>query len=263
MANPPLPSSAALAYVLRLGDAALVHGQRLAEWCGHAPVLEEDIALANIALDHIGQARALLSLAGELEGQGRDEDALAYQRREPEFFNPTLLELPNTPPGNPEPCFARAVLRTYLWSSFASLLWRALSSSSQPTLAGIAAKALKESRYHARHSGDWVLRLGDGSEESHRRMQAALDALWPYTAELFTTDVVDAQAAASGLGPAWADLRGAWLAEVEPLLREATLGLPPDTPFLSTGKLGRHSEHLGRLLAEMQSLARAFPAAVW
>jgi ring-1,2-phenylacetyl-CoA epoxidase subunit PaaC len=254
---------ATLTYVLRLGDACLVHGQRLAEWCGQAPVLEEDIALANIALDHIGQARSLLSLAGQLEGLGRDEDALAYLRREPEFLNPTLLELPHAAPGSVEPCFARTVLRCYLWSSFAVLLWQGATGSTLPALAGIAGKAVKEVRYHARHSSDWVLRLGDGTAESHARMQAALDSLWPYVAELFAADAVDAAVEASGTGPAWASLHGAWLAEVEPLLREATLVRPPDTPFLSTGKLGRHSEHLGHLLAEMQSLARAFPEGVW
>ena len=255
--------TATLPYVLRLGDACLVHGQRLAEWCGQAPVLEEDIALANIALDHIGQARSLLTLAGQLEGRGRDEDALAYLRGEPEFLNPTLLELPHAAPGSAEPCFGRTVLRCYLWASFATLLWEALTRSTQAELAAIAGKALKEVRYHARHSGDWVLRLGDGTADSHQRLQAALDSLWPYTHELFSADVIDTEAAARGTGPAWASLRGAWLAEVEPLLREATLVLPPDTPFLSTGKLGRHSEHLGRLLAEMQSLARAFPGGVW
>lgn len=252
-----------LAYLLRIGDACLIHGQRLAEWTGHAPVLEEDIALANIALDHIGQARALLTLAGTREGRGRDEDALAYHRNEPEFLNPTLLELPNTPPGDPVPCFGRAVMRSLFWSAFACALWRGLAGSRDATLAGIAAKALKESRYHLAHSGDWVVRLGDGSEESHRRMQAALDALWPYTTELFAADAVDAAASASGLGPSWHTLRSAWDASVQPVLDAATLRVPPDTPFRSSGKQGRHSEHMGPLLAEMQSLARAFPGAVW
>jgi ring-1,2-phenylacetyl-CoA epoxidase subunit PaaC len=272
--TPPAPSAAhaapataaspaTLAYLLRLGDACLIHGQRLAEWCGHAPVLEEDIALANIALDHIGQARALLTLAGTLEGRGRDEDALAYQRIEPEFLNPTLLELPHAPPGSTEPCFGRTLVRAALWSAFATPLWQALTGSNDPTLAGIAAKAVKESRYHQRHAGDWVVRLGDGSDESHRRMQAALDALWPYTAELFDADAVDAAAEASGLGPSWARLEDAWRAELEPLFARATLVLPPPTPFRSHGKQGRHSEHMGHLLAEMQSLARAYPGAVW
>ncbi len=257
------PAQADARYVLRLGDAMLIHGQRLAEWCGHAPVLEEDIALANIALDHIGQARALLALAGELEGRGRDEDALAYQRRDPEFLNPTLLELPHAPPGSSEACFARTMLRSWLWSSFAVLLWQALTDSNQPTLAGIAGKAVKECSYHRRHCGDWVIRLGDGSDESHARMQAALDDLWPYTAEWFTPDEIDQQAAESGLGTPWATLRAPWLAGVEPTLLQATLQIPPAGAFLSTGRLGRHSEHLGLLLAEMQSLARAYPGATW
>ncbi len=260
-AGTPAPIDAR--YVLRLGDAMLIHGQRLAEWCGHAPVLEEDIALANIALDHIGQARALLSLAGELEGRGRDEDALAYQRRDADFLNPTLLELPHSQPGDSEPCFARTMLRTWLWSSFAVLLWQSLKASNHPTLAGIAAKALKECNYHRRHSGDWVLRLGDGSDESHTRMQAALDDMWPYTAEWYAADDTDDQAGASGFGTAWASLRVEWLASVEPTLLLATLQIPKPSAFLSTGKIGRHSEHLGRLLADMQSLARAFPGATW
>lgn len=249
--------------LLRLGDACLVHGQRLAEWTGHAPVLEEDIALANIALDHIGQARALLTLAGQLEGQGRDEDALAFGRRDPEFLNPTLLELPHQPPGEAEPCFARTMLRVFLWSSYANLVWRGWSASTHPALAGIAAKALKECRYHAEHSAGWVVRLGDGTTLSHQKAQAALDALWPYTAELFAADDLDRAAAACGFGPDPAGLRPAWLDAVDPVLREATLQQPPDTPFLSHGRHGRHSEHLGRLLAEMQALPRAFPGAVW
>lgn len=250
-------------YLLRLADACLVHGQRLAEWCGHAPILEEDIALANIALDHIGQARMLLTLAGQVEGRGRDEDALAYLRREAEFFNPTLLELPHAAAGSNEPCFARTMLRCHLWAGLACLLWRALERSANQALAGIAAKAVKESRYHQRHSGDWVLRLGDGSAESHRRMQAAVDSMWPYTAEWFTVDAVDESAAASGLGPAWSSLHAEWAAIVEPLLRQATLAVPVGSAFLSAGKSGRHSEHLGRLLADMQSVARAYPGAVW
>jgi ring-1,2-phenylacetyl-CoA epoxidase subunit PaaC len=243
-------------YVLRLGDACLVHGQRLAEWCGHAPVLEEDIALANIALDHIGQARALLTHAGALEGRGRDEDALAYQRSEREYRNVTMLELPN---GD----FARTVLRGFLWASFMKVICTALASSSDAQLAAIAAKCLKEVRYHQEHLGDWIVRLGDGTDESHRRSAEALALLWPYTAEWFEDDAVDRAAAADGFGPAWSTLKSAWLAEVEPKLAEATLTPTADTPFRSTGKQGRHSEHMGYLLAEMQSLQRAFPGAVW
>src|SRR6185369_13762298 len=179
-----------LEYILRPADSALILGQRLAEWCGHAPVLEEDIALANIALDHIGQARALLTLAGTLEGRGRDEDTLAFLRSEREYCNVTMLELPN---GD----FACTVLRIFLWSSFMKLLCGALQSSREERLAAIAAKALKEVRYHQQHSGDWVVRLGDGSAESTRRMGEALALLWPYAAEWFDDDEVDTQAQAS------------------------------------------------------------------
>lgn len=247
---------AKLDYVLRIADACLIHGQRLSEWCGHAPVLEEDIALTNVALDHIGQARSLLTLAGELEGRGRDEDALAFLRTEREYRNVTMLELPN---GD----FARTVLRAFLWASFMKVLCRALASSSDARLAAIAAKSLKEVRYHQQHTGDWVVRLGDGTEESARRMAGALALLWPYTAEWFADDEVDRQAQAGGLGPAWSTLREAWLAEVQPVFAEANLVPLADTPFRTTGKLGRHSEHMGFLLAEMQSLPRAFPGATW
>ncbi|MFZ2652656.1 MAG: 1,2-phenylacetyl-CoA epoxidase subunit PaaC [Burkholderiaceae bacterium] len=243
-------------YVLRIADSSLVHGQRLAAWCGHAPVLEEDIALANIALDHIGQARALLTLAGEMEGQGRDEDALAYLRPEREYFNVTMLELPN---GD----FARTLLRGFLWSALLAVLWPALETSSQTQLAAIAAKCAKETRYHRRHCADWVRRLGDGTEESQRRISKALSELWPYTAEWFSDDPIDAQAAAQGLGPAWSTLQAAWLAGVAPVLREAGLALPEPSAFRSSGKAGRHSEHMGYLLAEMQAVQRAFPGAVW
>jgi ring-1,2-phenylacetyl-CoA epoxidase subunit PaaC len=252
----------AVDYVLRIADSCLIHGQRLAEWCGHAPVLEEDIALTNIALDHIGQARMGLTLAGQLEtaesaeGAGRDEDALAYLRMERDFRNVTMLELPN---GD----FARTLLRCFLWSCFMRVLWAALAGSGNSQLAAIATKCLKETRYHQRHSADWVVRLGDGSDESRRRMEKALADLWPYTAEWFAADDVDAAAAASRFGPSWNSLKPAWLDEVLPVLNEAQLAAPPDTPFLSTGKRGAHSEHMGFLLAEMQSLARGFPGAVW
>ena len=246
----------AVAYVLRIADACLIHGQRLAEWCGHAPVLEEDIALTNIALDHIGQARMGLSLAGQLEGRGRDEDALAFLRQERDYRNVTMLELPN---GD----FARTLLRCFLWSGFMELLWAGLADSSDRQLAAIAAKSLKETRYHQRHTADWVVRLGDGTDESHRRIDQALRDLWPYTAEWFAPDEVDAAAVASGLGPSWADLKPAWLAKAAAVLGEAGLAAPPNSAFLSSGKRGGHSEHMGFLLAEMQALPRSFPGAVW
>ena len=243
-------------YILRIADSCLVHGQRLALWCGHAPVLEEDIALTNIALDHIGQARALLTLAGTLEGRGRDEDALAYQRDERDYVNVTLLELPR---GD----FAHTMLRAHWWAAFLGALWAQLGSSSNAVLGQIAAKCAKETRYHERHCADWVRRLGDGTDESHRRLAAALAELWPFTAEWFVDDAVDTHAVRSGLGPAWSSLAAAWKAVTEPVLRDARLTLPAATPFCSSGKAGRHSEHMGYLLAEMQALPRAFPGAVW
>ena len=243
-------------YVLRIADACLIHGQRLGEWCGHAPIVEEDIALTNVALDHIGQARALLTLAGELEGRGRDEDALAFLRQEREYRNPTMLELPN---GD----FARTVLRVFLWASFMKVLCKALATSTNAQLSAIAAKSRKEVRYHQQHSGDWVVRLGDGTEESARRMSEALALLWPYAAEWFADDDIDRAAQASGLGPAWSTLESDWMAELQPVFEAAKLSPLADTPFRTTGKLGRHSEHMGYLLAEMQTLPRAFPGAVW
>jgi ring-1,2-phenylacetyl-CoA epoxidase subunit PaaC len=246
----------AVVYVLRIADSCLVHGQRLAEWCGHAPVLEEDIALTNIALDHIGQARLTLTLAGQLEGQGRDEDALAFLRLEREYRNVAMLELPN---GD----FARTVLRCFLWSSFLAVLWAALTDSGEDQLAAIATKSLKETRYHERHTGDWVVRLGDGTDESHHRISQALADLWPYTAEWFAADDVDAAAAATRLGPSWDQLKLAWMNKVLPVLGEAQLAVPPDSPFVSSGKRGVHTEHMGYLLAEMQALPRSFPGARW
>lgn len=245
-----------LDYVLRIADACLIHGQRLGEWCGHAPIIEEDIALTNVALDHIGQARALLTLAGEIEGRGRGEDALAFLRDERDYRNVTMLELPN---GD----FARTVLRVFLWASFMKVLCKALATSSNAQLAAIAAKTLKEVRYHQQHSGDWVVRLGDGTEESARRMQDALNLLWPYAAEWFADDATDAQAQASGLGPSWSTLKDAWLAELQPVFAAANRTPLADTPFRSTGKRGVHSEHMGFLLAEMQTLPRSFPGAAW
>ena len=253
-------------YVLRLADNALVLGQRLAEWCGHGPVLEEDIAAANVALDLIGQARLLLAHAGKLEGKGRDEDQLAFLREAPDFRNATLLELPNSGVASARAAagdYAVAIVRNLLFSAYQVELWQALSKSTDGELAAIAAKSLKESRYHLRHAADWAIRLGDGTDESHARTQAALDALWPYTHELSETDPVEAAVARHGIGVESANLRQGWHDTVAAVLAEATLALPPDTAFRSTGKLGRHSEHLGFLLAEMQSLHRQHPGATW
>ena len=253
-------------YVLRLGDSALVLGQRLAEWCGHGPALEEDIAMTNVALDLVGQARLLLAHAGKVEGKGRDEDQLAFLRDVPEFRNATLAELPSSGVASARAAsgdYAIAILRNLLFSAYQCELWRALSGSADGELAAIAAKSLKESRYHLRHAADWTIRFGDGTDESHRRAQAALDGLWPYTHELFEPDPVEAAVARHGIGVESATLRQGWLDVVAAVVAEATLRLPPDTAFRSTGKLGLHSEHLGYLLTEMQSLHRQHPGATW
>ena len=245
-----------LDYVLRIADTALILGQRLSEWCGHGPVIEEDIALTNIALDLVGQARLLLTHAGALEGQGRDEDQLAFLRREPEFRNLTIVELPN---GD----FGQTILRNFLVAAWQRELYQALAKSSDAELAAIAAKSLKETRYHLQHAADWVIRLGDGTEESHRRLQAAVDVLWPYTAEFFSATPADDVVVATSVGPAWSSLEPAWTAAVTPVLEVATLKIPARTPFLTRGKLGMHSEHLGHLLPEMQYLQRAYPGGTW
>lgn len=258
--------NAQVRYVLRLADTCLIWSHRLSEWCGHAPVLEEDMALANHALDLLGQARALLTHAGRLEGQDFDEDQLAYLRDERDFVNVTLAELPNSGtaaagvgPGD----FAFTVLRNFVLSSWALLIWQHLATSHDEELAAIAGKAVKEARYHREHAADWVVRLGDGTEASAQRMQAALDHLWPYTNELFDGDEVDRAAAASRLGPDWASLREAWLADVEAVFAEAKLPLPPKSGYRSEAKRGHHSEHMGRLLAEMQVLQRSHPGGRW
>ena len=246
----------AVQYLLRIGDTALILAQRLGEWTGHAPVLEEDIALANMALDLIGQCRAVLTHAGALEGAGHDEDQLAFLRDERDFLNPTVVELPR---GD----FAITVLRNFALATFLKLLWERLLGSSDAELAGIAGKALKEARYHQQHAGDWVLRLGGGTDESGRHLRAAVDALWPYIPELFEADEIDDYARAVGLGPRWSELADDWQAEVLPVLDEAGVAPPAPRAFRSTGKRGVHSEHMGYILAEMQHLQRSHPGGVW
>lgn len=243
-------------YLLRIGDTALVLGQRIAEWCGHAPVLEEDIALTNMALDLIGQARAVLTHAGQVDGRGHDEDQLAFLRDERDYRNLTLAELPRAD-------FATTVVRNAIVSTFLKLLWEKLADSSDAELAAIAGKAVKEARYHQQHAADWVARLGDGTDESRRRMQQALAALWIYTPELFSADGVDDFAQASRLGPRWSELKEPWLAEMTAILAEADLAVPGEQPFVSTGKQGVHTEHMGHMLAELQYLQRAYPGGVW
>jgi len=251
----PAGEEAFFEYLLRLGDDRLVLGHRLSEWCGHGPILEEDIALANVALDLIGQATHFLQLAGEVEGKGRDEDALAYFRDAIDYRNVNLVELPN---GD----FGRTIVRQFLFDAWSVLLLDGLQRAAHTRLAGIAAKAYKEARYHVRHSGEWVLRLGDGTDESHRRVQTALDELWPYTGELFAADEVDRLLAGAG-APEPAALEPAWREVVSDVVGRATLTLPPDGFMHSGGRQGRHTEHLGHLLAEMQILARSHAGAKW
>ena len=246
----------AVHYLLRLGDTCLILGQRIAEWCGHGPILEEDIALANMALDLIGQSRAVLGHAGQLGGQGYDEDQLAFLREERDYCNPTLVELPR---GD----FAFTVLRNAMVATLLKLLWERLRESSDAEVSAIAGKAIKEARYHQQHAADWVVRLGGGTEESRARCEAALDILWRYVPELFAADAVDAHAQTSGLGPGWDALEASWREEMSAILAAAELEAPEMSKFLSTGKQGVHSEHMGFLLAEMQTLQRSFPGGVW
>lgn len=243
-------------YVLRVGDLSLVLGQRLGEWVGHAPVLEEDLGLANIALDLIGQARLLLAYAGELEGRGRGEDEIAFLREQGEYLNPTLVELPN---GD----FGETIVRQVLIDAFQLELFERLTNSADEQLSAIAAKAVKETRYHLRYSSDWLVRLGDGTEESHARVQSALERLWPYTVELFEEDELDREMADCGIAPRLAEVRAAWSKRIEEVLAEATLERPRERPYAWLGKRGEHSEHLGYILAEMQYLQRAYPGARW
>jgi ring-1,2-phenylacetyl-CoA epoxidase subunit PaaC len=243
-------------YLLRLGDTSLVLGQRLAEWVGHSPALEEDLGLANLSLDLVGQARLLLSHAGELEGKGRDEDALAFLRDAPAFMNLSLAEQPN---GD----FGRTMVRQCLLDAWQLEVYTGLLNSSDTRLASIAAKALKETRYHMRFSAGWLVRLGDGTEESHRRVQDALNELWRFTTELFAADEVDDVLVAAGVAPALAALQPRWLARIDEVLQEATLVRPAAVPYQWHGKRGIHTEHLGHMLAEMQHLQRTYPGAKW
>jgi len=247
-------------YLLRVGDTCLILAQRLGEWCGHAPVLEEDMALTNMALDLVGQARAVLTLAGQLGalagGAPFDEDQLAFLRDERDYRNPSLVELPR---GD----FAFTVLRNAIVATLLKLLWQRLLGSSHAELAAIAGKSIKEARYHQEHAADWVIRLGDGTDESARRLRRALNDLWRYVPELFEDDSVDHEAASLGLGPRWSDLRSDWEAEMHAVLQAAGLVPPAPSVFRSTGKRGVHTEHMGFLLAEMQTLQRSFPGGAW
>jgi len=243
-------------YLLRLADDRLVLGHRVSEWCGHGPILEEDIALANIALDLIGQATLFLKLAGEAEGKGRSEDDLAYFREAVEYRNLQIVEFPK---GD----YAFTIVRQFLFDVYSYHVLEQLQKSSHPEIAGIAAKGFKEVRYHVRHSSEWVLRLGDGTAESHGRAQKALNDLWRFTGEMFTVDEVEREMAAAGIGTDLAALEPRWNGVVTDVLNRATLAIPGDPPAMTGGRRGIHTEHLGRMLSEMQIVARSHPGASW
>jgi ring-1,2-phenylacetyl-CoA epoxidase subunit PaaC len=243
-------------YTLRRADDALILGHRLSEWCGHAPALEEDMALANMALDLLGQARELYSYAAKVEGKDNDEDKFAYLRDVRQYRNVLLVEQPN---GD----FARTMVRQFFYATFADLYWRAMMNSKDATLAAIAAKSEKETAYHVRHCSEWIVRLGDGTEESHARAQDAIDHLWAYTGEMFDVDDAERGLIDAGIAIDPASLKQQWLKIVSGVVAEATLALPENNWMQQGGRIGHHSEHLGHLLSELQSLQRTFPGATW
>jgi ring-1,2-phenylacetyl-CoA epoxidase subunit PaaC len=251
-----MANDALLAFVVRLADDHLILGHRLSEWCGHAPMLEEDLAMPNMALDLIGQARALYQYAAEIEGKGRTEDDFAYLRREREYTNCLMVERPN---GD----FAHTMLRQLYFAAFMEPMWRAMAASKDETLAGIAAKAVKEVAYHARHAGEWVIRLGDGTEESAARMKQAVEELAPYLDELFDTDNVTRAMVDAGIAPEPTALRQSFDRTIATIFSEALLDMPT-APFAQRGgRDGRHGEAMGFLLADLQYMQRTFPGAVW
>ncbi len=243
-------------FLLRMGDNTLVLGHRVSEWCGHSPVLEEDIALANVALDLIGQTRMWLDFAGDVEGKGRDADALAFRRDVWDFRNILLVERPN---GN----FGDTLMRQFLFDAWYHAILSRLAGSSDDRIAAIAAKAVKEAAYHLERSADLVVRLGDGTTESHAKMQAALDDFWPYTGEMFAADTIDTSLTSRGVIPNLAEVRDEWDETVNRVLADATLEIPDGTYQHKGGKQGTHTEHLGHILTEMQFLQRAYPDASW
>lgn len=243
-------------YACRLGDDSLIMGQRLSEWCGHAPMLEIDLSVANIGLDLIGQATHFLKLAGKAEGKGRDEDALAFRRDVLDFRNCLLVEQPN---GD----FAQTIARQFLFSNWQELLFRELMRSRNETIAAIAAKAVKEVAYHARFADEWMVRLGDGTEESRHRLVAGLDWMWRFGDELFEVDTIIEPLIAAGVATDVRALRSEWDARIAKTLTGATLEKPKPRRATVGGRAGHHSEHLGHLLSEMQFLQRAYPGAKW
>lgn len=243
-------------YLVRLGDDSLILGQRLAEWCGHGPILEEDIAMTNISLDLIGQTTSLLKYAGEVEGKGRSEDDLAFLRYENEYKNALLVEQPN---GD----FGMTMMRQFLFDTFRLALYSRLTKSTDKHLAAIAEKSLKETKYHFRHSAEWIIRLGDGTEESNRRVQDALETLWRYTAELFDVDEVQTKMENEGVAPKMDEVKEEWTKQVNQVLEQATLKIPDNNWEQRGGRKGVHTEHLGFLLADLQYMQRAYPGMEW
>lgn len=243
-------------YLLRLGDNSAILGHKLSEWCGHGPELEEDIAIINTALDLLGQARSIYSYAGEVEGKGRDEDDIAFLRQEREYVNALICELPN---GD----YGYTIARQFLFDQFNHLLYAELLKSKDETIAAIAAKAIKEINYHLRRSTEWVLRLGDGTEESHNRIQESFNNLWPYTGDMFVQNDADKAIIEAGIGPDLKILLPIWMEKVKATLVEATLAIPEGDWMHSGSKAGRHTEHMGHLLAELQYMQRAYPGSEW
>lgn len=256
VANIQVSETPLVLYALRRADDALILGHRLSEWCGHAPMLEEDMALSNIALDLIGQARELYSYAAKVEGKDNDEDKLAYLRDVRQYRNLLLVEQPN---GD----FAQTLVRQFFYSAFADPYWRTMMNSRDATLAAIAAKSEKESAYHLRHASEWIIRLGDGTAESHARAQAAIDRFWAFTGEMFAVDDGERSLIDAGIAVDPATLRGRWLKTLSDVAIEATLALPQNDWMQQGGRSGRHSEHLGHLLSELQSMQRTFPGLTW
>ena len=249
-------NQAQVEFVLRIADDSLILGHRLSEWCGHGPILEEDIAMTNIALDLIGQATTLLNHAATLQGQGKTGDDLAFLRFDRDYRNLLLVEQPN---GD----FGMTMMRQFLFDAYRVLLFERLQSSSDEMISAIAEKSLKETKYHLKHSSEWVIRLGDGTDESHNRVQESLNTLWRYTDELFYADAVEEEMHKTGVCPDLSDLRAQWEQTVYHVLNEATLTLPTNNWKQEGGRKGMHSEHLGYILAEMQYMQRAYPNMEW
>jgi ring-1,2-phenylacetyl-CoA epoxidase subunit PaaC len=243
-------------YILRLGDDSLILGHRLSEWCGHGPILEEDIAMTNIALDLVGQATNLLNYAGEVEGKGRNGDDLAFLRFDREYKNVLLVEQPN---GD----FAMTMMRQFLFDTYRKMLFERLQQATDETLAAIAEKSLKETKYHLKHSSEWIIRMGDGTDESHTRVQNALNTLWRYSSELFYSDETDRLLLEQGVLPDMSSIQLDWNKYVNQVFEEAGITIPSNNWKHEGGRIGMHSEHLGYILAELQFMQRAYPNMEW